>query len=503
MAVLILIPLTATAAPTNIVGVNTHQPSDDVLDACKSLGVTWVRIDFNWYQVETKQGSYNWGLFDKMINAAKARGLKVFPTIGYGPAWAKDPAHVDKDGKTYNDTPKAGTYQKFCQAAAARYKGTITHWGLWNEPNLDFFESTDKNLWINRIVIEGIKGIKAGCPSCKVLGPELASVGKDHASWFDASLKALKKAGLMYDIITWHNYAAFHEISPNLIPQCPTGDYFLHDLEKGRRCFGVLIGAKAPYEVMQDNKVTNIPLWLTETGYKAPLSDTKKTGEQVIYYRRVLEEQLKRSWFTATFPYEIVDDNNIADKWGMAVRASGSGQKWPGSYQLKPVWGMVKKALANQPKFGGSGTDCNDGLDNDGDKLIDYPKDTGCSSASDPSETAGGTPKPDTGTPQLDQGTPPKLDQASPPQQDAKVPKQDTKPWPVTDKGGPKPGEDSKVVTPGKEGAMQVDADTTMPPPVTSGGACDVSRGGRIADVPLWFGIVLLVLGMRSLRRTS
>ncbi len=472
---------TAMAAPTNFVGLNTHQPADDVLDAAKALGVPWVRIDFNWFQAEPSKGKYNWTLFDKIINNAIARGLKVFPTIGYGPAWAKDPAHQNKDGKTHNDTPKAGEYQKFCQVAAARYKGKITHWGLWNEPNLDFLETTDKNIWINRIVLEGIKGIKAGCPSCKVLGPELASVGKIHASWFDASLKALKKAGLMYDIITWHNYAAFHEIKPNYVPACPGGDYYEHDLEKGRRCFGVLIGAKAPYEVMQDNKVTHIPLWMTETGYKAPVGDSKKTGEQVTYYRRVLEEQLKRSWYTATFFYEIVDDNNIADKWGMAVRNSGSGQKWPGSYKQKPVWGFMKKALANQPKFGGSGTDCNDGLDNDGDKKIDYPQDTGCSSASDPTETPGGTPKPDAGKPKLDKGGPgPKLDKGGP------GPKLDKGgPGPKLDKGGPGPKKDKGGTGPkkdgkagGKDGASKPGADAATPPAGGAGGACAVSTGG-------------------------
>ncbi len=459
VAALLLIVSPAQGAPNNIVGLNTHQPADDVLDAAKSLGVTWVRIDFNWYQAETKQGKYSWALFDKIINNAISRGLKVFPTIGYGPAWAKDPAHKNADGKTHNDTPKAGTYQAFCKAAAARYKGKITHWGLWNEPNLDFFESSDKNLWINRIVIEGIKGIKAGCPSCKVLGPELASVGKVHAAWFDASLKALKKAGLMYDIITWHNYAAFHEIKPNLIPQCPTGDYFLHDVEKGRRCFGVLIGSKAPWEVMQDNKVTHLPFWLTETGYKAPLSDTKKTGEQQTYYRRVLEEQLKRTWFQATFFYEIIDDNNIADKWGMAVRSSGSGQKWPGSYKLKPVWSYIKKWITQKPK------------------------------------PDMGVPKPDVGAPpKLDKGTTPKQDKGTPPKLDGKAPPRDTKPWPGKEKGV-KPKKDSKGPGPVKDtggGGEPVGGGTSS--------ACGISGAGPLFG-PAWFGLTLLLLGYRSLRR--
>jgi hypothetical protein len=381
----------ARAAPTNFIGVNTHQPASDVLDAAKALGVSWVRIDFNWYQVQPTATKTDWSLFDKLINEATKRGLKVFPTLGYGPDWA---CEADKDGKSNNNVPKAGKYQAFCQAAAARYKGKITHWGLWNEPNLDFFDGT-KQQWIDRVVIEGTKGIKAGCPACKVLGPELASIGSDYAVWLADSIKALKQASLMYDIVTWHIYGSFVELNPSWA--CWSGDLFIHDLDQHRTCLG-WHGPLSVREVLVNNKLSNLDVWITETGYKAPISDAKAQANQVTYYRRVLEEQLERSWWTHTFFYEVVDDNAISDKWGMAVRSTAGGAAWPSSYQLKPVWTFVKGVLAKQPALGGSGTDCNDGLDNDGDKLIDYPKDTGCASASDPTETPG-TAKPDAGAP--------------------------------------------------------------------------------------------------------
>jgi hypothetical protein len=374
----------AAAAPTNYLGVNAHQPAGDVLDAAKALGVSWVRIDFNWFQAQPSATKTDWSLFDTLINEAQKRGLKVFPSLGYGPAWASEP---DTDGKPHNNVPKVGAYQAFCQAAAARYKGKITHWGLWNEPNLDFFEGT-KQQWIDRVVIEGIKGIKAGCPGCKVVGPELASIGSDHAVWLADSLKALKQAGLMYDIISWHIYGSFKELKPGWA--CWDGDLFHHDLDAHRVCFG-LHSPLSVREVLINNKLSNLPVWLTETGYTAPSSDAAKKANQVTYYRRVVEEQLERPWWTHTFFYEIVDDNLISDKWGMAVRTS-AGAAWPGSYQLKPVWSFIQGVLSKQPALGGSGSDCSDELDNDGDKLIDFPADKGCASAADPTETAGSTP---------------------------------------------------------------------------------------------------------------
>ncbi len=237
---------TATASPTNYMGVNAHQPKDHVLDGIKDLGMTWVRMDFNWVQMEQKQGKFTWTHFDKMVNAAHARGLKVFPTIGYGPSWAT----VDQDSKKgSNDCPKAGLYYK------------IT---------------------------------KAGCPSCKVLGPELASVGSKHADYLEASILALKKNNLMWDIITHHIYSKFVEQDISLLA-C-TGDTFFNDLDKHRKCMlGPVViyeGPLSPREVLLKYKLGHLPLWLTETGLKAPITDTKKQTEQVLYYRRVMDPYL-------------------------------------------------------------------------------------------------------------------------------------------------------------------------------------------------------------------
>jgi len=296
----------ALAAPSNFVGLNTHIPQNDVLDAVKDVGASWIRIDFNWFMVEPQQGQYDWALFDKLVNDARARGLEVFATIGYGPAWA---SAGGRDSRSDNDVPKAGLYQSICQQAAAHFAGRISHWGLWNEPNLDFFEGTMQQ-WIDRVVLEGVRGIKAGCSSCKVLGPEMASVGDKHDVWLDASLKALKQAGLMYDIITWHNYSTFKAVTPGWA--CWSGDLFVHDLDEQGVCV-IPVGRKPMRQVLKDNGVSHLPVWITETGYTAPVGSAAEAA-QATYFRRVLEEQLKRPWWTHTFFYEIVDDNSISDK---------------------------------------------------------------------------------------------------------------------------------------------------------------------------------------------
>ena len=57
------------------------------------------------------------------------------------------------------------------------------------------------------------------------------------------------------------------------------------------------------------------------------------------------------------------------------------------AYVPKQVFGYLQKTTAVVPGLGGSGKQCNDGLDDDGDGLTDYPEDPDCTSLLDPDES--------------------------------------------------------------------------------------------------------------------
>jgi MYXO-CTERM domain-containing protein len=472
----LLVPRGDLRAAPNAVGLNTHLPQNDVLDAAVAAGVEWVRIDFNWYIAQPSAGKApDFSLFEKVIDAAQKRGLKVFPSISYSPAWA---GGADTDGITTNNAPKPGLYRIFTEQAAKHFKGKITHWGLWNEANLDHFFDGTMQQYVDNVLLEGFAGIKAGCPSCKILGPEFATVGKTHEAWTTASLAALKKAGLMFDIITWHIYGGFLETQPGW--QCWDGDLFVHDLDERRACLGFPVGTTPLRELLKAQNLQHLEVWLTETGYRAPIG-TAKEATQKTYYRRVLEEQLKRPWWSTTFFYEIVDDNNFPDKWGITTRKSGAAT-WPADYQKKPAFDLLAKALKNQPAFGGTGGDCNDGLDNDGDGKIDFPQDPDCSSASD--KTEGKALPPDAGPPPQDAGA---ADASSP--RDAGV---------ATDTGTTQPD----AAPAGDAGALDASRDQGRRDGGAAGsgddGGCAVSRGG---DAGAGAGALLLLLLFVVVRR--
>jgi hypothetical protein len=112
------------------------------------LGVTWLRVDFNWTAIQPSNAkTYNWKMYDKLVRVAGARNLKILGVLGYTPKWAQEPrcaklVITPAAGEKCN--PKSNeAFARFAAAAAQRYKGkSVRAWEIWNEPNLSSYWKT-------------------------------------------------------------------------------------------------------------------------------------------------------------------------------------------------------------------------------------------------------------------------------------------------------------------------------------------------------------------------
>jgi hypothetical protein len=114
----------------------TQADLDAALDDAVALGVKWIRVDMAWKSIERDfAGDWHWSAMDRVVNGAKARGLKVLPILAYTPTWAKAP------GCTDFGCPPAdpNAFARFAKVAVQRYKADISTWEVWNEPNLANF----------------------------------------------------------------------------------------------------------------------------------------------------------------------------------------------------------------------------------------------------------------------------------------------------------------------------------------------------------------------------
>jgi hypothetical protein len=118
-----------------LVWLNAHDLAAE-LDDANTLGMTWIRVDLDWGDVQPNSASsYQWSAFDRVVHAAQARGLSVLPVIAYTPSWAR-PARYRSDAWSPAAPAHPAQFAAFAAAAVRRYARQGIHtWEIWNEPN--------------------------------------------------------------------------------------------------------------------------------------------------------------------------------------------------------------------------------------------------------------------------------------------------------------------------------------------------------------------------------
>lgn len=127
-------------APRDLISADTRPAA---LDTIESLGAHKLRVILYWRSVapapdassrpdfsETDPGAYNWGDYDALISAARARGMSILLTVsGPVPRWATRGA---RDDRTY---PNSAMFGRFVTAVGRHYGGDVAQVSIWNEPN--------------------------------------------------------------------------------------------------------------------------------------------------------------------------------------------------------------------------------------------------------------------------------------------------------------------------------------------------------------------------------
>ena len=307
-AVLLLAALAlAAAAPAqqdSPIGVNVHAPEGKgmgpLLDEAAAAGARWVRIDFIWANVQPARGKFEWRAYDELIAVARERGLSVLALLQTTPAWATD-------GRPGVGVPRVEDWQLFCFAAALRYRGAVTHWEVWNEPNLPRFFAGSRAEYIDHVLIPAADALHAADPAARVGGPSLSQRTVGDADWHRWLYEVLVRAGDRLDFVTHHIYDldGHRDVTRRLERSTPAGgDPRAWDL-----------WPPSVREVLAAGGWLGRPFWLTETGWPtAPGGLLRVPSEawQARELRGLLGDWLggrpERAWLHKLFVYELIDD---------------------------------------------------------------------------------------------------------------------------------------------------------------------------------------------------
>ncbi len=177
---LVVIEVTPTAAisqtPTTV-GVAdsamyfyTDEQIDETLDALQAMGVQNVRIMIPWAGVQLfGPDSYFWDNVDREVNAASARNMGVLGVLEKTPWWAGSPP--------LNGQPRSPQeYANFAGQVAERYKGKISAYEIWNEPNGRQFLNPVSPAGYTELLKAAYPAIKEADPSATVIGAVVGAV---------------------------------------------------------------------------------------------------------------------------------------------------------------------------------------------------------------------------------------------------------------------------------------------------------------------------------------
>jgi hypothetical protein len=180
---------TTVEAPAELLNGGDPAPA---LDEISSLGATAIRIQLNWDQVApdpdarrapsfnaTNPNAYpaaNWVRYDRAIDAARARGIKVLLTIAGGaPRWAT------ASRRDHLTRPSETAFGKVATAVGRRYRTSVSWWAIWNEPNLGKLLKPIKGAESARIYrnlyLKAYAGLRSAGVSAPILVGELAPIG--------------------------------------------------------------------------------------------------------------------------------------------------------------------------------------------------------------------------------------------------------------------------------------------------------------------------------------
>ena len=224
------------------------------LDRATASGLRVVRIFIPWAGVQpTSSDKYDWSNVDKLVDAAASRNMQVLGAINTTPKWAAAPGVPAISGKPNSPA----VYADFVGKVASRYKGKVSAYEVWNEPNgIKFFSPVDPAAYTALL--------KAAYPKLKAVDPSITVVSAGLSAlvdWGSSAMNPVKFLNGMYaagakgnfDALAFHPYQYTAKFSDGVpLENSPVNQVM--DIR----------------EIMVANGDANKKIWGTEYGEPAP-----------------------------------------------------------------------------------------------------------------------------------------------------------------------------------------------------------------------------------------
>jgi hypothetical protein len=108
------------------------------LEMIRDAGFGWVKQGFAWREIEgLGKGQFDWSVTDRLVSQVESvGGLHLIARLDSDPTWATGRAYPNSENIIMSPPQNLQDFADYCSAVAARYRGRIAAYQVWNEPNL-------------------------------------------------------------------------------------------------------------------------------------------------------------------------------------------------------------------------------------------------------------------------------------------------------------------------------------------------------------------------------
>jgi hypothetical protein len=308
-------------AQMNPYGINTFLQSEvepekreKAVQMIAEAGFKWLRQEFPWQDIEIhgkedfedrrhQPHRSAWDKYDQIVDLAEKYDLKIMARLSTPPAWSR--ALTETVG-TFAPPDNLKDYGDFVEAVAARYRGRIPAYQIWNEPNIypewGIYPINAEEY--TKLLQEGYARVKAAdSDAIVVMGALAATIELDRQRRFDANGQLISPGGLSDVLFLQQMYNA--GAGPYFDVLAMQG-YGLWSGPTDRRMQPRVLNFSRPLyvrDVMVRNGDAHKPIWLSELGWNAVPPESgippvygQVTLEQQGRYAALAYQRLEREW---------------------------------------------------------------------------------------------------------------------------------------------------------------------------------------------------------------
>ena len=337
------------AAPPNAsfgYGMQAHMWGNDlgpIIGAIKGMGFNWAKQQIEWKVIEPGKGDYQWGEMDRMANGLASAGINPMYSVVKAPKWAR-PGGTDFGVEGPSENPQ--DYADMIGAMAARYKGKVKAYEIWNEQNLHYEwgnEQIDPGRYM-QILKLAYAAVKAQDPGAVVISGALTPTGAPAPWAMDdlAYLEAMYQNGLKDACDAVGAHPSGYNVPPDADWQTweAAGLNFTGPVTNRHHSWSFKATMEGYRNIMVNHGDSAKIIWPTEFGWASSASPTKN--------------------------YEYAADNTLEEQATYTVQAYQMGKAWgwvgpmflwnlnfkvvaPGSEMAQ--WGIVNEGWGPLPVY--------------------------------------------------------------------------------------------------------------------------------------------------------